>query len=248
MPLIFHVPQPRLPFQPVEAIHLKYELFQGFSLPQPRLPHLLSIAPGSFLRGREKLGPIRGTGAMALANGWRWDRRQRSFVPFTTMEGATAGVCVSFQRCLLHFFQVQAFLTPSCEGLWERGCIKRAGEERRGRASPGMAQLVGSSGEIFRKPPLPLDLVRKDRSRPAGRDSAASPAVRGVQWQLGCGAQPRFSRDRLSPGRVPFVPGSLRTRAVPWGSRRGSVGERSAGLGEGNRGTYSSARRSLSIL
>lgn len=69
--------------------------------------------------------------------------------------------------------------------------------------------------KYFRKPPLPLDLVGEDRSRPARRDSAASAAARGVQWQLDYGAQPLFSQDGLSPVRVPFAQGFLRTCAVP---------------------------------
>lgn len=90
-----------------------------------------------------------------------------------------------------------------------------------------------AQGKYFRKPPLTLDLVEEGRSRPVRRESAASPAMRGVQGQLGCGARPRFPQDGPSPVRVPCPQGSLRPRAVAWPPRRGSVGERSAGLGGG---------------
>lgn len=89
--------------------------------------------------------------------GWhgpsRWlevGQKQRSFVPFTAMEGATDGVRV----CVISevsptFLPSPGVPNPWCVGLWEGGRVKRAGEGRRGRASPAMAQQVVSSGEIF---------------------------------------------------------------------------------------------------
>lgn len=86
---------------------------------------------------------------MALRNGGRWDRRQWSFVPFATM---------GHRRCVCVISEVSPTLlpspgvpNPSCMGLWEKGGVKRAGKGRRARVSPGMAQKVVSSGEIFRE-------------------------------------------------------------------------------------------------
>lgn len=84
-------------------------------------------------------------------------------------------------------------------------------------------QLRGNISGSLRRPWILSGTVR--------RDSAASPAVRGEQWQLGCGAQPRFPGMDFSRRGFPVPRGPC--GPVSWRSRRGSVGERSAGLGGG---------------
>lgn len=156
---------------------------------------------------------------MALVGGWRWDRRQRRFVPFATMEGATKGVCVSFQRRPLHSSQVQAFLTHRVWGYGRE--VVSDGQVKGDGAGPVQAwhNKWSAQGKYFRKLPLTLDLVGEDRSGPVGRDSAASPAVRGVQWQPGCGAQPHFPgmelpRCGFSGARGPCGPVPCRAVAI----------------------------------
>lgn len=173
---------------------------------------------------------------MALASGWRWDRRRRSFVPFTAMEGATDGCVCVISEASPTLLPSPGVPNPSCVGLWDRGRVKRAGEGRRSRASPGTAQQVVSSGEILQEASVDLGSYR-------GRsDGTALPAPRCVgssgSWAMV--PSPAFAGWTF-PGAGSLCPG------VPASPCR-VVGERSAGLGEGSRGTYSSARRSLSIL
>lgn len=131
---------------------------------------------------------------------------------------------------------------PSCLGLWDRGRVKRAGEGRRSRASPGTAQQVISSGGIFQEASVDLGSYR-------GRsDGTALPAPRcvGSSGSWAVVPSPAF------PGWT-FPGAGSRCPGVPAGPCRGDRGAAPwasavRGWGEGSRGTYSSARRSLSIL
>lgn len=174
---------------------------------------------------------------MALKNGGRWDRRQWSFVPLATM---------GHRRCVCVISEVSptplpspGVPNPSCVGLWEKGGVKRAGKGRRARVSPGMAQKVVSSGEIFQEASVDPGSCRGRQIEAGQMGQRCQPC--GAWGAVAAGL---WSLVSLSPGWTCPGAGSPCTgvpagpcRAVPWRSRRSSVGERSAGLGEGNPGT-----------